>query len=451
MKLEKNNIERREFIHKGAGLVGLLALAPDKSRAAAKSSRLRVALVGTGSRGCDMWGKRLVHPFAEYIEIVALCDINPKRLKAAREYIGTDADLYMAKDFDKMIQEKQPDAVILTTPDCFHVDYAIRAMELGCDVICEKPVATTAEQCQRLLDTEYKTGKKVTVTFNVRHDPSAIEVKKQIITGKLGKIISMEFHEFLNFDHGASYFRRWHGKTEYSGSLLVHKASHHFDQINWWLNADPVEVTAHGKLAFYGKNNAFRAQNCRKCSHVSKCKFYWDISKNEYYQKLFLGCEDFDGYYRDGCVWDNDINGFDSVVVDILFDNDVIVSYTLDAYLPYEGQVVAINGESGRLDAHIFMAQPWKEDKVSEFRYTETFGESTIWSLPRVEEGHLTADNDLKTHLFEPSHPDPLLKMAGSREGVMSSLVGIAARKSIETGKSIKIKDLVDFPLYWKA
>lgn len=131
-----------------------------------------------------------------------------------------------------MIKETKPDAVIVTTPDCFHVEYATRAMELGCDVICEKPLATEADQCQKLLDAEIKTGKKIITTFNVRHQKEAEEIKKVIMSGELGRIISAEFQEYLDIDHGASYFRRWHGKSRFSGTLLVHKTSHHFDLFN---------------------------------------------------------------------------------------------------------------------------------------------------------------------------------------------------------------------------
>ncbi len=80
------------------------------------------------------------------------------------------------------------------------------------------------------------------------------------MSGTLGRIISAEFMEYLDIDHGASYFRRWHGKSRFSGTLLCHKASHHFDQINWFLDAEPVEVSAFGDVAFYGKNNPFRGK-----------------------------------------------------------------------------------------------------------------------------------------------------------------------------------------------
>jgi len=85
---------------------------------------------------------------------------------------------------------------------------------------------------------------------------------------------------YLDTSHGADYFRRWHHLRENGGSLLVHKATHHFDLLNWWLNTNPEEEYAYGKLDVYGKNGSFRHTNCRPCPHKSDCKFYFDITND---------------------------------------------------------------------------------------------------------------------------------------------------------------------------
>jgi predicted dehydrogenase len=71
-------------------------------------------------------------------------------------------------NFDRMIGETRPDIVMVTTVDATHARYIIRALELGCDVLSEKPLCTDEEQCQAILDAQKKSGKKVTVTFNAR-------------------------------------------------------------------------------------------------------------------------------------------------------------------------------------------------------------------------------------------------------------------------------------------
>ncbi len=442
-------VDRREFLEQsGKFAAGSLALHLASSQLHAKTSnsgKKRLAMVGTGIRGTHTWGRDLLKEQGDYVELVGFCDINPKRVALAPDFCGVNAPTYIAADFDKMVDETRPDAVIVTTVDCFHVPYAIRSMELGADVICEKPVATEAQQCRDLLATERRTGKKVTTTFNARHGDATEEIKRILLTEDLGPIVSATFEEFLNVEHGASYFRRWHGKKKLSGSLLCHKASHHFDQMNWWLDAEPVEVHAFGKVAFYGKNNAFRSDHCRGCQFTDQCKFHWDITTDPRMMELYVGCEDEDCYYRDGCVWDEKIDSYDSMTVEVLYSNGTLLSYTLNAFLPYEGQRISFNGEKGRLDARLFFRQPWEVQASTEFRLTKNFQQSKTWQVQSEGGGHGGADSRLKDLLFNPDAQDPLKKLAGSRAGVMASLIGIAARQSIETRQRVYIADLIDF------
>jgi predicted dehydrogenase len=388
---------------------------------------------------------------SEHVELVALCDINRKRAEYAREYVGLDLPVYHSSDFEQMIQDATPDAVIVTTTDCFHADYVVRALEQGCDAISEKPLATEVGHCQAILEAEKRTGRRVLTTFNARYGAVSEEIKKVLMSGELGRIISAEFHEYLDVDHGASYFRRWHGKKRFSGSLLVHKASHHFDQMNWWLEAEPAEVHAFGRVEFYGSNGSFRSQRCRGCPFRDQCDFYWDITRSERSMDLYVRCESEDGYFRDGCVWDNAIDTYDTMTVEVRYRNGVLLNYSLNAYMPYEGQSIAFNGEKGRLDVRIYDRQPWEVDRAGDLRLTKVFGDTRTWTVQRGTGEHGGADRRLKDSLFLPDRADPMGQRAGSREGVLSSLIGIAARTSIETGERVGIDDLVTIPPAWPA
>lgn len=445
MNTNKLNLNRRAFVSKSAKAATLISVAPTFAfHANTKSTKkLRLVLVGTGVRGIHSWGTELVGPYEEYVEMTGLCDINKKRVEVAKSMIGIKAKTYHSGEFDQMIKEQKPDMVIVTTTDSAHVDYIVRAMELGCDAISEKPIATDEAQCQRILDAEKKTGKKVYVGFNVRYSNDSIEMKRILDSGVLGKIISIEYQEYLDTGHGASYFRRWHGKIKYSGSLFVHKSSHHFDLINWLLNAEPVEVRAMGNVGFYGSNNEFRGKNCRNCDFTNQCDFYWDITKNEKDTKLYVDCEDVDHYYRDGCVWDDKIDSPDSGSVLVRYDNDTQLNYSLNAYLPYEGQKISFSGEKGRLDVRLFYRQPWLDHNKAEFRLTTDRKTTKKWDILPGQGGHGGADERVKDNFFKPDQDDSIGQRAGSRAGVMSSLIGIAAIKSIKSGDMIKIKDLI--------
>lgn len=446
---ESKKINRRKFLGDSSKFIAAATILPMgisfPTTTELPTKKLRVALVGTGSRGSSTWGKSLVNSYGDYVEMVGLCDSNYKRMAASKKSIGTNAKTYDAKDFDLMIKETKPDSVIVTTIDSQHEKYIVRAMELGCNVISEKPVATEADQCQRIIDAEKRTGKRVDVTFNVRYTMESDAIKKIILSGDIGNIISIDFQEYLDVNHGASYFRRWHGKIKNSGSLLVHKASHHFDMVNWLIDAEPLEVKATGRLAHYGKNNSFSGRNCRTCTFKDKCKFYWDMTKSESSMEFYGNCEDVDGYLRDGCIWDDEIDSYDTAAVEVLYDNGTILNYSMNAFMPYEGQRISLTGDKGRLDARIYANQPWDTENHIELRLSKNFGDTKTWGINPPKGSHGGADFKLKEMMFKPNQSDPFKKRAGSRAGVLSSLIGIAARHSIETGDKIDISELINF------
>lgn len=426
------------------------------------NEKLKVALVGTGIRGITFWGKRLVDEYSDILEFVGLCDINQGRLSFGKEYIGANCPTF--KDFNIMIRNSRPDLVIVTTKDATHHEFIIKAMDMGCDVLTEKPLTTDEIKCQAILDMEKKSGKNLIVGFNYRWSPYNTKIKQLLAENTIGKLTSVDFHWYLNTYHGASYFRRWHGQMESSGSLWVHKATHHFDLLNWWINSEPSEVFAFGDLEFYGKNGPFRGDNCRNCDHQSKCDFYWDITKNKFLTDLYTNNEKYDGYIRDNCLFRNEIDIYDKMSAQVKYQNNVQLNYSLTTYSPFEGWRVAFNGTEGRLEA--WMDIPYykemnidqaemhhkeMEQNKNESGHNEPIIVHKLWEdfetvmVEMEKSGHGGGDKRLQDKMFRSADSeDPFGRTAGSRDGAMSVLIGIAARKSIESGSAVKIKDLTN-------
>jgi len=186
-------ISRRAFIAGGSAALAGTALSASSPFAMAQPKRLKIALVGTGNRGSLTWGQDVVKGYSDVVEIVGLCDKNSKRVEAAKKLIGINAPTFT--DFDRMVRETNPDTVMVTTIDGTHASYIVRALELGRDVMTEKPLCTDEQQCQAIFDTQKKTGKKVTVTFNARHAPEAKKVKQLLMEKAIGDVVSVDFHE----------------------------------------------------------------------------------------------------------------------------------------------------------------------------------------------------------------------------------------------------------------
>jgi predicted dehydrogenase len=435
-------LTRRNFIARTstaiAGTMVLDPLALHSQPAVAKKTKL--AIVGTGSRALGMWSKDVLQYYTDQIEFVGLCDINPGRLAYFKTASGLNCPVFT--DFEKMMKEVKPDTLIVTTVDATHHEFIIRGMELGANVITEKPMTTDEDKCEAILQAEKKTGKKVIVTFNYRYSPHRAKMYELLRSGAIGELTSVDFHWYLDTRHGADYFRRWHRLKEKSGSLWVHKATHHFDLLNWWIESDPTEVYASGALEFYGKNNSFRHTHCRPCPHKNNCKFYFDITKRKSYMELYVNHEHHDGYLRDGCVWKKDIDIYDKMAATIKYANGVQVSYSLTTYSPYEGYRIAFNGTKGRIDAWIEESNPLVKKDYDEIIVSRNFGEREFVRIPEGSGGHGGGDKLLKDQLFGTVSEDPLNQAASVRDGALSILVGIAARKSCETGQVVKIADL---------
>lgn len=456
-------MERRTFMKFTAAAGASLMLHPFESFAIPPGKKIRLALVGTGARGSSLWGREITKTFGEVTEFVGLSDINPGRLEYVKKLMNVSCPTF--SDFEKMLRETKPDYVIVTTVDATHDEFIVKALNMGVNVITEKPMTTDEVKCKRILDAEKKSGKKVTVAFNYRHSVHAMQVKELLVQNRVGKIVSVDFNWYLNVHHGSDYFRRWHGRMDKGGSLWVHKATHHFDLLNWWLNSEPVEVNAYGALEHYGKNNSFRGKRCTGCEHKDKCKFYWDITKDKRQVDMYVNNEHHDGYIKDGCVWSNEIDIYDKMSAQILYANGVVANYSLTTYSPYEGWQIAFNGMNGRLETweDIPYLQKTPEDQakrhaiemsnaddavtgeVREIMVMDNFAKNyEVYTTPKIRGGHGGGDVRMQRRMFVDTNDNPHHVMAGTREGAMSILIGIAARKSIQLKRPVKISELTD-------
>jgi predicted dehydrogenase len=427
---------------------------------AKKIARKRYALIGIGGRSL-MYTRAITGDYKGLSELVALCDTNQGRMDMRNNELvqqGCHAiPTYRAIEFERMIAETKPDVVIVTTVDASHAKYICRAMELGCDVICEKPMTIDEVQCRRILETTAKTGKKCQVTFNCRYTPPRSQVREMIVAGAIGEILSVDLCWMLDTKHGADYFHRWHCQRESSGSLLVHKASHHFDLVNWWIDDIPEEVFCHGSLRYYtpqmGDSLGLqgRAERCLTCPVKGKCKFKMEMVGLD---KMYLDNEHEDGYFRDQCVFRSSIDSWDSMSASVRYKKGALLNYILNAYAPIEGYRIAINGTKGRLE-HTECGDFYPEGEgTMPAGYEKGLITTTLipeFARPQIIEvrkggtgGHGGGDGVMLADIFDPKVPkDPLHRKASHSDGAYSILIGIAACHSIDTGKAISIPALL--------
>ena len=399
----------------------------------------RYCLVGTGWRGMFSYATPIVREYADVATLLAVCDINPKRAAYLNEYLHTNIPVYT--DFDQMLSDHRPDTVIVTTKDCAHEQYIVKALEAGCDVITEKPMTIDDEMCANIIETERRTGRKVTVTFNCRFMPFYVKLKEVVASGAVGDVLSVHYEWLLDTSHGADYFRRWHSIRANSGSLLIHKATHHFDLVNWIIDDEPVKVNAFGTRRFYGDNRRPHGERCLTCPYKKTCEFYFDIDKEEQGMlvPVYKNVEDVDGYIRDRCLFSDVIDIEDSVSLNVKYKKGAVMSYSLTAHSPYECMKLVINGTKGRLEGDTAFGR-------ETLKLYDREGQCINYDRTHVRQlpgGHGGSDPALRDNLFRGYTDDPLHQMADTRAGAMSIGIGIAANKSMKEDRAVYLSEFL--------
>lgn len=436
--------------------------------------RRRYAVAGTGHRAW-MYIEAILGQHSEVAQLVAWCEPNPGRMDFYDEQVAAAADgpteplaRYLPDDLEQMIAEQRVDVVVVTSPDYTHAGLVSRALAAGADVVVEKPLTIDPAGCRAITGAVAQTGRDVVMTFNYRYAPRNSALKEVISSGEIGTVTSVHFEWALDTVHGADYFRRWHREKKNSGGLLIHKASHHFDLVNWWLADTPVRVYASGALRFYGADAAAsRGMGPRPDRGTGHRDDPWalDLTADPRLKRLYLDSEHYDGYLRDRDVFAPGITIEDNMSVLVDYRSGATMSYSLNAHSPWEGYRVTVNGTAGRAELDVVergsvefdefgrsildpSATPdaWAGDTLRPFGdrllVQKHWGRATAYPIAVGAGGHGGGEAILLSDVFRGVGPDPLGRRAGYADGLRAVAVGIAANASMATGQPVQMADL---------
>ena len=231
-----------------------------------------------------------------------------------------------------------------------------------------------------------------------------------------------------------------------SGSLLIHKSTHHFDIANWLLEDDPLYVNAFGKRRFYGHTRDERSERCLTCQYKDTCSFYKNINEGDL-KKMYVDCEDYDGYFRDKCVFSDEIDIEDTVSVNVEYSKGTVMSYSLTAHSPFEGAHLILNGTKGRMEVcHKSKSiEGYNESSIDNITIYKHNKEKVYMDIDTSSmEGHGGADTKIRNMLFVGKEDDPMGCMADFRAGIMSASIGMAANLSMKEGRRVYIGEFLD-------
>lgn len=436
----------------------------------------RYAVIGTGHR-CQMYFDAIGGPHADVATLVALLDVNPGRIAVHRARMETEYGYAPGSivtggpdDLERILAEQQVDRLIVTTPDYIHAEMVERGLRAGVDVIVEKPLTMNAEGARRIAAAVDETGRQVIVAHNYRYSPRNTALKRVIQSGEIGTVTSVTFQWVLDTAHGADYFRRWHSYKDKSGGLLIHKASHHFDLINWWISGIPQRVYASGATKFYGRANAeargMAAQPERGTHDGPHTPFELDLRDDPRLDALYLQQEHYDGYLRDRDIFREGITTEDNLAVIVDYRGGPLLSYSLNAHAPWEGYLVQINGTLGRAELTCVERSAVLADENGKIAIVDPSfsgsegldpvrptGEHLIvqkhWERARevpieavATGGHGGGDTLMLRDLFIGPAEDPYGRPADWIDGMRAIAVGICGNVSIAEGRPVTPEEL---------
>ena len=400
------------------------------------SGKLKVAIIGTGSRGVSAFGKMIIK--RDDVEIAALCDINPVRLRAAAEVLGITPNLYGS--IEEMAAKETLDGVIITTPDCEHYGCAKKAMNAGWNVLIDKPLATNAKDGKELIELSKKTGKALMIGFNLRHSEVLKRLKGFIDDGVLGKVFIAENREF--YDGGRTYMARWNRSFAKTGGLWIHKASHDFDIFNWLLGfPKPLRVSSFAAVNVLDKDHLpFELEegkkpgpDCNHCPYVDKCKDRYVLDGDSL--KLW-GDEAVaqDGYVKNLCIYLSEKDNHDNGLAMVEYEGNIKVSLFESFIGSKTDRVYTIVGDKAIAEVSL--------DKCTITITPRWGGEIVTYNVQIPAGGHGGADPSLFDSFCRVIRGEAEVT-SSAEHGLLSTALGQAAEMSRREHRMVEMSELL--------
>jgi predicted dehydrogenase len=291
--------------------------------------KVRIGLIGVAHRAkiAKNWQQD------ERAELVAGCDIIPEYLDEFQEEYGKDT--FVCSDYRDLLRRDDIDAIAIFTPDNFHAEPAIAALNAGKDVFLEKPMAITIEDCEAIIKAEKESGQKLMIGFNMRYMDYFNTMKAIIDAGTIGKIKTIWIRHFVNFG-GWAYFHDYRANRKGSTSLLLQKASHDIDMAHYLIGEHFNRVTGMGTLSVYGGDKP-NDLTCDECAEQYTCADFSDRT---------------DGPNKRMCCFRQEVDVEDQSAITMSTPNGIIGTYMQCHFSPDSWRNYAIIGTKGRLESN---------------------------------------------------------------------------------------------------
>jgi predicted dehydrogenase len=326
--------------------------------------KMKIAILGFGSRGFTYGNIIMENP--EEMELVAVCEINPAKKALILHNYHLREDQFFS-DYREMLKKgKIADILIISTMDRDHHDQALAALEVGYDLLLEKPIATSRKDCQDILDKANQLKRKIAVCHVLRYTPFYQKLKEIISSGTIGEVVNMSQAENIGYYHYAHSYVRGNWRNEKtSGPIILTKTCHDLDIIRWLIEKECTAISSFGSLNYFKPENAPKgsAEYCYKCSLECPFNALSFYKKNPMWAMIFTLNPDIEAVLRDEkcsygrCVYHSDNNVCDHQVVNLEFENQATAQLTLTAFSNEIHRNLKIHGTKGEIEGDMEKAE----------------------------------------------------------------------------------------------
>ena len=431
----------------------LTGLQPIRDLAPETDHPVTVIVIGCGNRGTVY--ARYAEKFPQGMKVVGVADMQEERRNYMGDKHGVAPEMRFADFRDVFASKKKlADAVIIATPDNLHYEPAMMALNVGYDLLLEKPVAPTEKECKAIRDLAKKKGRIVAVCHVLRYAPYFVALRETAQSGMIGDIVSIQHMECIQYAHMAhSYVRgNWH-RSKDTTPIILAKSCHDLDILRWIINKPCKSIVADGDLYYFKKENAPEgapAYCTDGCPHGDTCPYnaisiyckwkehtsVFDLHGDKDPEHLLARLKDpkYNRFAR--CVFHCDNDQPDHYVSDIVFEDNITASFTMDAFTCKGGRRTRIMGTRG------FIEGDMKEFRVWDFlTRKEKYWNQKVAEIPEYAgSGHGGGDHRLVRDFVEAvAHQDPSRLSSDIDVSIESHLMGFAAERSRRSGRKEKV------------
>ncbi|WP_274651132.1 Gfo/Idh/MocA family protein [Paenibacillus humicola] len=409
---------------------------------------IEAALIGAGGRGMFAYGT-YAEKRPHEIRFIAVCEPNEERRNLFAKKHGIAPDMQFSSWEQLLERPKLCDALLICTQDRDHYRPTMLALEKGYHIMVEKPMSPDPLEALRMAEEAERRNRILKVCHGNRYSTFYGTVKQLLDQRVIGKVMTVQWTENVGFWHHAHSFVRgnWRNSQETS-SMLLQKSCHDMDILQWLLGGNVVQVSSFGSLSYFTAQNAPEGSTDRCTSgcaveHVcpySAVKLYLN-EEDEWPQRVVSLDPSLDARLKalqEGpygrCVFHCDNDVVDHQVVNLVFDHDVTVSFTMSAFTSEISRTFKIMGSTGEICGHSLK----NEIIINHFS-----GKREVIRPESVEGGHGGADTLIMMDFVKQVKENRLHSVTSGMESARSHLIVFAAEQSRMTGKTVEFDDYI--------